>query len=400
MNMINPVNIGGSGGGGGSPVGVSTFVTAINGATGPIQVAAVGGASLSISGNTFTISAPPYPGVSTFVGSFNGATGAVTFGVGVSTFVSSINGNTNAITFAATGGNSLSISGNTFTLFGAGAAVGVSTFVSAVSGLTGALTLAGSGVSIVASGSTITFAVPAAGAFTSIGVTGTAFFATVNSPLTADGTIGITFGTTPLANVNGGTGTSLTQFLMNSAGTNASLMYTTKWITIGASYLADRPLLIVHGQASGAVLRSTDVTQPNSIRFMDNSAGASYSSYFGIQNNVGSGLSNCGQTFGMIFYNQTAVSFTFHTSGNSTPRVIIQGASGWLGCGGMTNPLAPLEVNGAFRMRGASNFVQFKSFATGTTGVAYILPDADGTSGQVMQTDGAGNLTWVTRVAL
>jgi hypothetical protein len=41
-----------------------------------------------------------------------------------------------------------------------------------------------------------------------------------------------------------------------------------------------------------------------------------------------------------------------------------------------------------------SNYVAFKAPAAITADVVWTLPDADGTSGQRLQTDGSGNLTW------
>jgi hypothetical protein len=43
-----------------------------------------------------------------------------------------------------------------------------------------------------------------------------------------------------------------------------------------------------------------------------------------------------------------------------------------------------------------SNYVSFKAPATIATNVAWTLPAADGTTGQVLQTDGSGTLSWAT----
>lgn len=44
----------------------------------------------------------------------------------------------------------------------------------------------------------------------------------------------------------------------------------------------------------------------------------------------------------------------------------------------------------------SSNWVAFQSPATVATNVTWTLPDADGTSGQVLQTNGSGTLSWST----
>lgn len=48
----------------------------------------------------------------------------------------------------------------------------------------------------------------------------------------------------------------------------------------------------------------------------------------------------------------------------------------------------------------SSNWVAFQAPATVASNVTWTLPNADGTSGQVMATDAAGVLSWVTRARL
>lgn len=59
-----------------------------------------------------------------------------------------------------------------------------------------------------------------------------------------------------------------------------------------------------------------------------------------------------------------------------------------------------LQINAAGELRLAdsdsSNYVGFKSPATVSTNKIWTLPSADGTSGQVLSTDGAGALSWAT----
>ena len=44
----------------------------------------------------------------------------------------------------------------------------------------------------------------------------------------------------------------------------------------------------------------------------------------------------------------------------------------------------------------SSNYIAFKSPATVSSNIVWTLPNADGSNGQVMKTDGSGNLTWGT----
>jgi hypothetical protein len=64
---------------------------------------------------------------------------------------------------------------------------------------------------------------------------------------------------------------------------------------------------------------------------------------------------------------------------------------------GGTGPSASLDVNGDFRLRGASSgYIGFQA-ATAAGSTTYTLPNADGTNNDVLTTDGAGNLSWSTK---
>jgi hypothetical protein len=60
---------------------------------------------------------------------------------------------------------------------------------------------------------------------------------------------------------------------------------------------------------------------------------------------------------------------------------------------------AQLGSQGALRFADAdsSNYVAFRSPATVATNVTWTLPSADGTSSQVLSTNGSGTLSWVTQ---
>ncbi len=73
---------------------------------------------------------------------------------------------------------------------------------------------------------------------------------------------------------------------------------------------------------------------------------------------------------------------SFYT--NSTKRMVID-FSGNIGIG-TDSPSVKLDVNGNLRVSGTTTF----------SGVTYTWPSADGSSGQVLTTDGSGNLSWTT----
>jgi fibronectin-binding autotransporter adhesin len=86
---------------------------------------------------------------------------------------------------------------------------------------------------------------------------------------------------------------------------------------------------------------------------------------------------------------------SFETAvGNEQMRITPSGEVGI----GTTNPSAKLDVNGDMRLRGAtSGYVGLQAPATAGNNV-WTLPTADGTSGQLLQTDGSGNLSFTTVV--
>ncbi|UAY53424.1 T9SS type A sorting domain-containing protein [Ferruginibacter albus] len=72
-------------------------------------------------------------------------------------------------------------------------------------------------------------------------------------------------------------------------------------------------------------------------------------------------------------------------------------SAGLIGIGTST-PGSKLDVKGALRLSSTSSsgYVGFVSPASPTTNVTYTLPSADGTSGQVLTTNGSSTLSWTT----
>lgn len=63
------------------------------------------------------------------------------------------------------------------------------------------------------------------------------------------------------------------------------------------------------------------------------------------------------------------------------------------------SPAAPLDIKGSLRLTGATaGYVGLQVAASGTN-TTYTLPSSDGLSGQVLQTNGTGTLSWVNQAA-
>lgn len=138
-------------------------------------------------------------------------------------------------------------------------------------------------------------------------------------------------------------------------------------------------IYLSHNSGSGQSAITTDQTQAGSWLTMKR-AGTTLGQ-----------LSSDNSTFNIVA--GTANDITFWT-GAAAERLRITSA-GNVGIGTIS-PGAPLDVKGAIRMSGAtSGYTGFKpAAAAGST--VWELPAADGTSGQVLKTDGAGILSWVT----
>ena len=89
-------------------------------------------------------------------------------------------------------------------------------------------------------------------------------------------------------------------------------------------------------------------------------------------------------------YSSAADTLNFATNGANAVTI---NSSGNVGIG--TSPGAKLDVKGAIRMSGSNTGYTGFQPAADAGSTVWTLPDADGTSNQVLKTDGAGNLGWV-----
>jgi hypothetical protein len=99
------------------------------------------------------------------------------------------------------------------------------------------------------------------------------------------------------------------------------------------------------------------------------------------------------------------LSWTEQTGGGGTPggsdtQIQYNNAGSFGGASGLVTDGSNLTLNAQGDLRFAdsdsSNWVAFQAPATVASNVTWTLPDADGTDGQVIKTNGTGTLSWIT----
>ena len=88
------------------------------------------------------------------------------------------------------------------------------------------------------------------------------------------------------------------------------------------------------------------------------------------------------------------------TPGGSNTQLQYNNSGAFAGASGLVTDGTNLTLNGQADLRFAdsdsSNWVAFQAPATISTNITWTLPSADGTNGQVLQTDGSGTLSWAS----
>jgi hypothetical protein len=102
------------------------------------------------------------------------------------------------------------------------------------------------------------------------------------------------------------------------------------------------------------------------------------------------------------------LSWTEQTGGGGTPggsdtQIQYNSSGSFAGASGLVTDGSNLTLNAQGDVRFAdsdsSNWVAFQAPATVASNVTWTLPDADGTDGQVIKTNGTGTLSWITPAA-
>ncbi|OFX37269.1 MAG: hypothetical protein A2X08_10955, partial [Bacteroidetes bacterium GWA2_32_17] len=134
---------------------------------------------------------------------------------------------------------------------------------------------------------------------------------------------------------------------------------------------------------------TTDVNGTCVIEFGQQSGGAwSRTSY------IGDGFSGF-RALGIVLENSADFLISSNANPSANPGLFFENSNQYVGINTLT-PGSELDVKGTLRLSGStSGYVGFApAAAAGST--TYTIPSADGTSGQVLQTNGSGVLSWLT----
>jgi len=119
--------------------------------------------------------------------------------------------------------------------------------------------------------------------------------------------------------------------------------------------------------------------------------------YFAVANNDSAGNINAWIEFVNVDHTTPKGAIALVTRGGSSyPRRLYISEDGYVGINNVS-PGAYLDVKGGMRLSGSSSgYVGFAAQSAAGNAV-YVWPNADGTNGYVLTTDGSGNLSWSTK---
>lgn len=198
--------------------------------------------------------------------------------------------------------------------------------------------------------------------------------------------------------------------VVTDGGGDASTNYVTKWEDGGSykiqnsniyddetyiGFFTSTPAQIMEFRHNTPYIRlrddnNTDANNGTCIFEFGQSSGGSWtrSGYFG------DGFSGV-RALGIALENSADFLISANANPASYPAFILKNSSSYIGIN-TSNPGSQLDVKGTLRLSGStSGYVGFApAAAAGST--TYTLPSADGSSGQVLQTNGSGVLSWAT----
>jgi hypothetical protein len=190
-------------------------------------------------------------------------------------------------------------------------------------------------------------ATPSTALFTTVGASGNATVSALTVNATA--TIGTTLGVT--GNITGGnlSGTSIVGTLTTAAQTNITSVGTLTGLTLSGTLNGTTVQAVTIGASGNATVAALTVN----------------------------GSATVGTTLGVT---GNVIAGNLSTAGNVNSNFFFTGNQGAV----------------AFKDSDGSNYVGFKAPSSVATNLIWTLPSSDGTSGQVIGTDGTGILSWIT----
>jgi len=234
--------------------------------------------------------------------------------------------------------------------------------------------------------------------------TGTAAFATLTSSALTNGRVTVAGASGQLTDY------STLQFDGTNLGIGATPVSSKGQLQIGAIGYTDTGVLAGFASSTAGynqiVLQNTSNNAAASTNFnVSNDAGTATTNFgeFGINSSTFTGTGSF-STAGYTYLASGSTDLAIGTYGNNKIHFVVNSGatdaavfdtSGNFGIGQAT-PGSKLDVKGTIRLSGSSSGYVGLAPAAAAGSTTYVLPAADGTSGQFLKTDGSANLSWAT----